>query len=119
MSTSYHFINDALESAEGKVAAVAHIGAHFLHETLKKIANRNRERDTMKLTSVALAGQVEAKPTADLSVATANELSQTLLNKNSFEASKKSLQFQPRPAFMRGNEDDVQPSLTSAPKPRG
>lgn len=116
MSISYHFINKALDSAEAKVAAVAHISTHFLHETLKQIANRNRERETMKLTTVALAGQADAKLTTDLSLAAATELKQTQLKSNSFEPAKKSLQFQPRPAFMRGNENDEQPKLTNAPR---
>ncbi len=129
MTTSYYFISKALEKTEATVVQFAHVGTHFLHESLKQIVMRIQERETMKLTSASstsvvlghtgidsVAKHVSDQKNQAISQAILTELSATSLKEDQFTPPVKSKQFQPRPAFMRGNESEHQLDLTNTPR---
>ena len=125
---SYRMINQALSGVQFTLTTLANAGSHFLHESLKQIAMRSRERDTMPQlftpyrfldnkvaehpkASVAApivpqSRPVDSRPT--MSADDLSELSQTAV---------KSYQFQPRPAFLKNDDsDEHQHNFTSAPR---
>lgn len=116
---SYRMINQALSGVESTLKSFAEASGHFLHESLKQIAMRSRERDTMPQLFTQhrfLGNNIERQPVAPVAapivpqsrpVGQNPSMSADILAELS-QTPVKSKQLQPRPAFMRNDESNDQ-----------
>lgn len=134
--SSYTLITKALDDIQATWETLLQTGQHFLHQPLKEIALRTRERETMPSLSLpyniaqkahkshtydsslhqsAAAKDMKDSVTADL----LTELSQTPLSKKeAAHPAEKKKAFEPRPAFMRAAEPEMPAYSFTPPKPR-
>lgn len=116
---SYRMINQALSGVQFTLTTLANAGNHFLHESLKQIAMRSRERDTVPqlFTSYRfLDNAVGGAPITPVAAPITSALRPTDLNPampadilaELSQTPVKSKQYQPRPSFMQNDESKDQ-----------